>query len=107
MQIETLDGYKNLNEILSVKGIDCIFIGAADLSRSIAGSEGNFDLERVYADICKRVRDAGIYLGAAVGASLESAKKAKDNGVQFVVFGQDSRILSGGLKKNLDFFKNY
>ena len=58
-QIETLEGYENLDEILSVKGIDSLFIGAADLSRSIAGRNDGTKLDDVYDDICKRVRAAG------------------------------------------------
>ena len=41
MQIESLEGYENLDAIMDVEGIDSIFIGAADLSRSIAGYRGD------------------------------------------------------------------
>lgn len=101
LQIETLEGYKNLQEILQVPGIDSLFIGAADLGRSIAGSEKLYDANSVFDDICKQVRGAGLLLGAAIGPTLEDATKVKDKGVQWVVFGQDSRILAEGLRANL------
>mgnify|MGYP000049036741 CR=1 FL=1 len=59
-QIETMEGYENLSETLKVEGIDSFFIGAADLSRSIAGRNDGTDLNTVYEDICKRVRENGI-----------------------------------------------
>ena len=49
-QIETLEGYENLDEILSVNGIDSLFIGAADLSRSIAGRNDGTKLNDVSSE---------------------------------------------------------
>lgn len=106
-QIETLEGYENLDEILSVKGIDSLFIGAADLSRSIAGRNDGTKLDDVYDDICKRVRAAGRYLGVAIGATAEDAVKVQSKGAQWVVFGQDARCLAGALKANLDSLKDF
>ncbi|MBQ7372834.1 MAG: host specificity protein [Blautia sp.] len=101
-QIETMEGYENLDEILSVDGIDSLFIGAADLSRSIAGRGDGTQVRPVYQDICKRVRAAGKYLGVAIGADGESGKRAKDDGAQWIVFGQDAKALALALKANLD-----
>lgn len=61
-QIETMEGYENLDEILEVDGIDSLFIGAADLSRSIRARNDETDLNTVYEDICRRVRRKGRYL---------------------------------------------
>lgn len=102
MQIETLEGYQNLDEILAVPGIDSLFIGAADLSRSVSGADCGLSLDSVYDDICRRVREANILLGAAIGPTPEDARRVKDKGVQWVVFGQDARALAGALKANLD-----
>lgn len=107
MQIETLEGYEHLDEIMEVPGIDSLFIGAADLSRSIAGSNKGYKLDVVYDDICKRVRAKGLTLGAAIGPCVEDAKRVVSKGVQWVVFGQDSRILATGLKSNLDAVKDF
>lgn len=104
MQIETVEGYENLDEIMEVKGIDSLFIGAADLGRSIKGQTGKkkYELQELYDDICSRVRAKGLILGAAIGASKEDAAKAMGKGIQWVVFGQDARILADGLKHNFD-----
>ncbi|ADY12180.1 HpcH/HpaI aldolase family protein [Sphaerochaeta globosa] len=101
LQIETIEGYRNVSDIIKVPGIDSLFIGAADLGRSIAGCEDHYQLEEVYDDICKQVRGANIVLGAAIGPTKDDAVRVKQKGVQWVVFGQDSRILAEGLRSNL------
>ncbi len=106
-QIESMEGYENLEDILGVKGIDSFFIGAADLSRSIAARNDGTQLETVYDDICRRVREAGKYLGAAISPTRESAAAAKEKGIQWVVFGQDARYLQGALKDNLDTIRDF
>ena len=106
-QIETLEAYRNLDEILMVAGFDSFFIGAADMGRSIKGSGEAINLDSVIDDVCRRVRKAGFYMGAAIGPTPESAKRHADVGVQWVVFGQDARILSSGLKANLDALKDF
>lgn len=109
MQIETTEGYDNLAEIMSVEGIDSIFIGAADLGRSLKKkgmSEGR-NLQLIYDDICNKVGEKGLILGAAIGAEREEAAKAVSKGIQWVVFGQDARILAYGLRHNLEKLKDF
>ncbi len=107
-QIESLEGYENLDEIMDVQGVDSLFIGAADLGRSICGhKEIDQTLEKVYDDICKRVKKRGITLGAAVSPEAQSAKTAMEKGINWVVFGQDTRILAEGLKNNLDKLRDF
>jgi len=101
-QIETMEGYENLEAILNVEGLDSLFIGAADLSRSIKGRADGTELQPVYDDICKRVRAKGKFLGAAIGPVKEDAQRVKDLGVQWVVFGMDVKALAGALKDNLN-----
>ncbi len=106
-QIETMEGYENLEEILQVEGLDSLFIGAADLGRSIRGRNDGTELSVVYEDICKRVRARGKYLGVAIGPAREEAERVKNLGAQWVVFGQDTIILAKALKANLDALADY
>lgn len=106
-QIETMEGYENLDEILQVDGIDSLFIGAADLGRSILGRNDGTQLDVVYGDICKRVREKEKILGVAIGPTAEEAQRVKALGAQWVVFGQDARALAAGLKANIDAVKDY
>jgi len=108
MQIETVEGYENLDEIMSVEGIDSMFIGAADLSRSLEGYQGEkqYELDIIYDDICKRVKEKGFHLGVAIAPTKEDAERVMAKGVDWVVFGQDVKALAFGLRDNLEPLKD-
>lgn len=106
-QIETMEGYENLDEIIQVDGIDSLFIGAADLGRSILGRRDGTQLDVVYCDICRRVKESGKILGVAIGPTAAEAQRVKELGAQWVVFGQDAKALAAGLKANIDAVADY
>jgi 2-dehydro-3-deoxyglucarate aldolase/4-hydroxy-2-oxoheptanedioate aldolase len=67
IQIETMEGVRNLDEILKVPGIGSICIGPLDLSGSM-GKLGQFEdpeVNRTIDMICEKVVAAGIPLGTA------------------------------------------
>jgi 4-hydroxy-2-oxoheptanedioate aldolase len=98
-QIETVEAVENIDEILSVKGIDCIFIGPSDLS----GSLGLIDqpdrlrhpknLEAIDR-VVKAARKAGVPV--ATTSSLHPAKKLIEQGYNMVLAGGDSGFLQRG-----------
>ena len=62
VQIETVEGYNDLDEILKVKGLDGIQIGPFDLSTSM-GKPGQLDDPKVQSgikDITKKTKAAGL-----------------------------------------------
>jgi len=94
-QIETEEGMRNLSSILTVEGLDVIFIGPIDLSHSL-GIVGQFDNEafvNAVDEIFSRARDAGKILGIYV-SSAEDAQKWIGRGVQYICTG------SAGLIRN-------
>jgi 2-dehydro-3-deoxyglucarate aldolase/4-hydroxy-2-oxoheptanedioate aldolase len=102
-QIETMEGYQNVDAILDVEGIDSLFIGSADLSRSIQGlNDPTITLDSVFADLVEKIGKSDKVLGAYVNANREEATAAKKMGIQWVVNGQDSRTLAMGMKANLE-----
>jgi len=92
LQIEHKDGVKNIDEILSVDGVDGIFIGPYDLSGSfgIPGDFGNMlmkDAERRVLDIAKKYdKPAGIHI---VWPSMADFEKRKEEGFRIIAFGAD------------------
>ena len=108
IQIEGKKGVENLDDILSVKGLDTIFVGPYDLSQSL-GVPGEIDHPRVIEKIKQvvgKVRKAGLSLGIYVD-DAETAKRWIDLGVQFiallvdmVIFFQACRSLLAPLKKS-------
>jgi 2-keto-3-deoxy-L-rhamnonate aldolase RhmA len=67
IQIETMEGVRNLDEILKVPGIGSICIGPLDLSGSMGklGKTDDPEVNGVIDLICKKVKAAGILLGTA------------------------------------------
>ena len=89
---------------MEVPGIDSLFIGATGLGRSINGQTGRSSMnsQRSTTISVNGSGAKGLTLGAAIGATREEAAKAVDKGIQWVVFGQDARVLADGLKRNFD-----
>lgn len=68
LQLEHFEAYKNLDNILSLPGLDSIMIGPFDFSASM-GKAGQWDDPEVLAvfdDAAKRIRAAGVTLGVAL-----------------------------------------
>ena len=102
--IETAQALDNLDAILSVEGLDAIYIGPSDLSLAL-GCRPVFDdvdppvaqaidhiLERATAHGLK----AGVHNGIAEGALARIAK-----GFRFVTVGSDARLMAAGAQQVL------
>lgn len=91
VQIEHVDAWENLDDILAVDGIDSIVIGPYDLSSSL-GHPGEIDHPRVTAaveSIVKRSRQAGRYVGLGMFPNVDRAVAAQQLGVHWVQCGGD------------------
>ena len=97
--IETQEALDNLDEILSVKGLDAIYVGPSDLSISLGYNPGGDKpdewmmaaLNKIL-DACKRHKvQPGLHCGAPA-----YAKKAIAMGFTFVTVGGDTRFLTMG-----------
>jgi 4-hydroxy-2-oxoheptanedioate aldolase len=85
--IESVEGVRNLPEILAVPGIDVIFMGPADLSHSL-GIPAQFShpkLVETMEGIVGQARAAGLPVGTFAGAP-EAARYWADRGVQYLTF---------------------
>ncbi len=95
--IETAEALSNLDDILSVPGLDGIYIGPADLSISL-GAPANVDpteprvveaIATILTGVKARKLIAGIHTGGA-----ESARARAEQGFNFVTIASDARLLS-------------
>lgn len=98
VQIEHVDAVHNIDEILSVPGIDGTFIGPYDLSSSM-GFPGELRHPDVLAAM-RRVLDASLRHGVAPGIHLVHPDTARDDlrervaeGYSFVALGSDILLL--------------
>ena len=102
--IETAQALDNLDAILSVEGLDAIYVGPTDLSRSLGCRPILDDVEPKVAQaidhIVERARAhgvvAGIHNGTPEGALARIAK-----GYRFVTAGSDSVLLAAGSQRAL------
>ncbi len=97
--IETAQALDNLDDILSVEGLDAIYIGPSDLSLSL-GCRPVFDdvdpkAAQAIDHIVERAKAHGVYAGIHNGRSdVALARVAK--GYRFVTLGSDARFLAAG-----------
>jgi len=93
VHIEGIEGVKNLKEILTVKGLDVIFLGPYDLSSScgVTGQINHPSVIRKMEEAVKLSRKANVAVGTFVD-SFEDAKKWIDAGVQYISFSVDVGI---------------
>src|SRR5436309_11507398 len=94
--IETVEAMENLDDILSVKGLDAVYIGPSDLSISMGYAPGGDKPDQWMMDALKKVVDAcrrhkvqpGLHCGAP-----SYAKKAIEMGFTFVTVGGDTAFV--------------
>jgi len=97
--IETQEALDNLGEILSVKGLDAVYIGPSDLSISLGYAPGGDKPDEWMMTALKQVLDGckrhkvqpGIHCGAPA-----YAKKMIEMGFTFVTVGGDTRFVTMG-----------
>ncbi len=102
--IETAQALDNLEEILSVPGLDAIYIGPSDLSLALGCNPTFDDLDPKAAQavehILARARAHGLVAGIHNG-SPEAAARRIAMGFQFVTIGSDARLMAAGSQQVL------
>ncbi len=99
VQIETKEAIENLDEILSVDGIDVAFVGPLDLSVSL-GVPKQWDapiLKNSIQKIVEKCKQYNVVAGIDV-QSVEDAKRYIEQGFQFITFSSDTDFLLSAAK---------
>ena len=99
LQLEGKEAIDNLDEIMSVDGIDILFIGPYDLSQSM-GVPGQVSHPSVIGHmetIVNRAREKGIVVGTFTD-TLESARMWKEAGIQYISYAVDLAIFTDACK---------
>jgi 4-hydroxy-2-oxoheptanedioate aldolase len=102
--IETSQALDNLDAILSVEGLDAVYVGPSDLSLSL-GCKPFFDevepkAAQAIDHIIERAKAHGVVAGIHNGVpAVALARIAK--GYRFVTLGSDARILAAGSQQLL------
>jgi 4-hydroxy-2-oxoheptanedioate aldolase len=96
LMIETRAAVENIEAICGVEGIDCMVIGAFDLSTEL-GVSGRFDapeMREAVAHLERVILEAGIPLGAAA-LTREQTRAILERGYRLPVHGFDVVMLGG------------
>lgn len=96
--VESEAGVENIEEIVSVEGLDLVIIGAGDLSLSL-GVPGETDHEKVrkyireVIEACKRHR---VFIGLGGTSGFDVPRRWMGEGVQFYCHSVDIALLMDG-----------
>ena len=100
--IETAEALDNLDDILSVEGLDAIYIGPSDLSLALGCTPTFDDLEpkafEAVEHILARAKAHGVVAGIHNGTP-EAALKRIAKGFQFVTISSDARLMADGAQQ--------
>lgn len=106
MQVEHIDGVENIDEILSVPGIDACFIGPNDLGASMGLGLGvplESDHPRMIEAVA-HIREAAVRHGIAPGihcSSADAINRRIAEGFQFCAMASELRYLLAGLSADI------
>lgn len=101
VQIEHIDAVRNLDEILTVPGIDAIYFGTSDLALSmgLAPEAPHPSLDEAIATVIQKARQRGVCVGQSAEDDVDEALKLIANGVQMIAVGDDFRLLANSVDR--------
>jgi 4-hydroxy-2-oxoheptanedioate aldolase len=94
--IETREALENVDDIMSVPGLDAVFVGPADLGQSLGEGPGMDRTETAVVEAIDSVLDAARRYGVVAGiftGSVEYASQMVKKGFRFVTVLSDGRLL--------------
>jgi 4-hydroxy-2-oxoheptanedioate aldolase len=102
--IETTEALGNLDDIMSVPGVDAIYVGPADLSLSLGLKPRNNDGEALFDDALAAIVDACGRHGVVPGIHASGALTGKrlDQGFRMITVANDMLALRSGLIAELE-----
>ncbi len=104
--VETPEAIANLDEILTVEGLDGIFIGPMDLATSMGHrfNPGHEEVKAAVAKVEEKVFASNKYL-ASVAPNLEAAKAMYDRGYSLVLVMSDAGTVAKAAMETTAKFK--
>lgn len=99
VQVEGVEGARNVAEIMTVPGLDVLFVGPYDLSMSMGfpGQVQHPQVVQAISDVVARARSSGVAVGIFADTP-EAARKWLDQGVRYMTVGIDTGLLGGAYR---------
>jgi 4-hydroxy-2-oxoheptanedioate aldolase len=106
LQIESLEGINNLDEIAAIDGVDGLFFGAVDLSASmgLAGQPNHPDVVALIDEGIRKVKSHGKASGL-LSVDEKMAHHYIQTGANFVAVGVDTLMLTNAANRLVGEFK--
>lgn len=103
VQIETIEGLRNIPQIGAVEGVDALFIGPSDLAASLGhvGNPGHPEVRAAIEEGFALIRETG-KPGGFLSANPDDVKWVLEMGATFVAVGSDVALLSNLTRKLAD-----
>ena len=100
VQIETMTGLKNIEEIVAVDGVDGVFIGPSDLSAAMGfiGEPGHPEVVAAIESAFQIIQNAGKPAGV-LAVSKDLVEKYVDAGARFIGVGVDASLLANATRQ--------
>lgn len=101
VQVESSSSVDAVSDIASVQGVDCLFVGPADLAVSFGSDDpGDARVSAAGARACRAAAAAGRAAGYFVG-DVEDVPKLGAQGVRFFVIKSDQSFMRTGVAQAL------
>ena len=99
-QIETLEAVENLDDILTVDGVDGIMIGPADLgwSMGLHAARGAEEVDKMFQHVLDKCIEHGVPWGMFT-STYERAEQWLSRGGKIATVGTDASFLADGLQQ--------
>lgn len=92
-QIESGLAAGNAGAIAAVDGVDCLLIGAADLSTVEGGTESSPHVVEIIEAAVRDTKAAGVPIGNAGAPTAAAVQASVDAGYSFTIMGNDASML--------------
>lgn len=103
-QIEHIEAVEHLDEILSVDGLDCLFVGPYDLSGSLGapGEFGHPEMKRALKKIQESARQKGIAVGIhVIPPDPQELVRRAGEGFTLLAFSLDALFLAEACRSRM------
>lgn len=101
VMIETAGALERADEIASVEGLDCLFMGPGDLSLSLGVESGSAEHEAAIQRVLDAAASAGIPAGFPCG-TVEEALRRAEQGFRLVHCGSEFGMVRAGIANAID-----
>ena len=107
LQVESLEAYENLDEIMQVPGIDVLFVGPTDLSATLGviTQTDSKEVQDIMREVPKRIEGSGIMAGTTLDDVGDIQQKI-DWGYRYINVGTPMGYGMRALEENLDTLRN-